>query len=199
MIVAIASLITALFLGGPAEIFYVDNLEKGIKKQVLEKERKKEILSEIKSTKTLYKDFEKERKKDYKSFLNLYMDKNTTPDGLNSFFKELKEKRVEYQNKLIDQRLVIYEKIQSEEWDNILESSVSVSEKNLAKAEKTGTKAKEDFRKTKSKIEEVIPNEAKKLALRSGLEVVINSGNELGKKIASQNNAHQIFYTVAFE
>ena len=37
MIVALVSLLTALFLGGPAQIFYVDNIEKGIKKNVLEK------------------------------------------------------------------------------------------------------------------------------------------------------------------
>ena len=189
MIVGIATLITALFLGGPAQIFYVDNIEKGIKKHVVEKDRKKEILSEIKSTKAFYKDFEKERKKDYKTFLALYADMNTSIEGFHSFFEELQGKRTDYQNKLIDQRLIILGKIEPEEWDNILKSSVSVADKNIAKAEKKAAKSKESFRKTKSRIQSTILNNEQKQNLLKSLEKIINSEKELISQILSANSS----------
>mgnify|MGYP001820697013 CR=1 FL=1 len=189
MIVAIATLLTALFLGGPAQIFYVDNIEKGIKKHVVEKDRKKEILSEIKSTKAFYKDFEKERKKDYKTFLALYADMNTSIEGFHSFFEELQGKRTDYQNKLIDQRLIILGKIEPEEWDNILKSSVSVADKNIAKAEKKAAKSKESFRKTKSRIHSNILNNEQKQNLLKSLEKIINSEKELISQILSANSS----------
>ena len=189
MIVGLITLITALLLGGPAQIFYVDNIEKGIKKNVLEKDRKKEILNEIKNTKIIYKDFEKDRKQDYKTFLALYSDINSTTEELNSFFKELQEKRDSYQNKLIDQRLLIFGNIEPEEWDNILESSVTVAEKKMAKAEKKSLKSKEDFRKTKSNIESIILNNEQKQNLIKGLENVVSSRKELENMLLSINSS----------
>ena len=62
IVAALATLITAIFLGGAAEIFYVDNLEKGIKKHVVEKERKNldAVVNELLKKETLDKeDFEK--------------------------------------------------------------------------------------------------------------------------------------------
>jgi len=189
MIVGIVTLITALFLGGPAQIFYVDNIEKGIKKYVVEKDRKKEILSEIKSTKAIYKDFEKERKKDYKTFLALYANMNTSKEGLHYFFEELQGKRTDYQNKLIDQRLSIFGKLEPEEWDHILKSSVRVADKNIAKAEKKAAKSKESFRKTKSRIHSNILNNEQKQTLLKGLEDVILSEKELESQMLSVNSS----------
>jgi len=189
MVVAIVTLITALFLGGPAQIFYVDNIEKGIKKYVVEKERKKEILSEIKSTKAFYKEFEKERKKDFKTFPSLYADMNTSTEGLHSFFEELQGKRTDYQNILIEQRLSIFGKLEPEEWDNILKSSVSVADKNIAKAKKKAAKSKESFRKTKNRINSDILNKEQKQNLLKGLEAVINSEKELESQMLSVNSS----------
>lgn len=189
MIVAIVSLITALFLGGPAQIFYVDSLEKGIKKNVLEKERKKDILSEIKSTKVYYKDFEKERKQDYKTFLNLYAEKNTSSEELDSFFKQLQETRTAYLTKLIDQRLIIFGMIESEEWDNILNSSISVADKNIAKAEKKASKSKEGFQKTNSKIKSIITDKELLQDLLKGLENVVGSERELEIRLLATNSS----------
>lgn len=188
MIPALIALITFLFLGGPSEIFYVDNLEKGIKKYVVEKERKKEILSEIKNTKTIFKSFEKERKKDYKEFLNLYAEKQTTPDELHSYFEDLQSKRTDIQNILVDQRILIFEKIKSDEWQQIIESSVTVAEKRIATVEKKASKGKEAFAKTKKQIEIFSLSVGQKHNLLKGLEDIISSINTLESTLLSMNS-----------
>lgn len=189
IIAGLAALITALFLGGPAEIFYLDNLEKGIKKEVVDKDRKKDIQQDIKYIKSLNKEFEKERKGDYKYFLELYADMNTTTDGLNSFFVDLQESRAVYQNSLVDQRVIIFGKIKAEEWNNILKSSITVADKNIAKAEKKASKSKEAFTKTKSKIESTVTSKEQRQNLLKGLENVVNSEKELVRKVLSTNSS----------
>ena len=48
MIIGTITLITILFLGGTTNTFVFENLDKHIKKAVIEKERKDEILSDLK-------------------------------------------------------------------------------------------------------------------------------------------------------
>lgn len=46
MIVGIVALFTVLFFGGVQEYFFIEKLEKGVKKFVIEKDRSKEILAD---------------------------------------------------------------------------------------------------------------------------------------------------------
>ncbi len=48
MIIGIYTLLMVLLGGGSTEVFYVDNLEKGVKKYVDDKDTKKEILDTLK-------------------------------------------------------------------------------------------------------------------------------------------------------
>lgn len=189
LVAGLIALITAIFLGGPGEIFYVDNLEKGIKKHVVEKERKKDILKDIKYTKSIFKDFEKERKKDFKEFLEIYIDKNTTSEQLNSFFEELQNNRSGFQSKIVDQRLLIFAKIQPEEWSNILESSETIAGKRIAKVEKKTSKGKEYNAKTKSLIESIITDNNQKTNLTVGLADVTKSTKDLEGLLLTINSA----------
>ena len=62
MLIGLATLITILLFGGGQDYFLVMNLDKGIKKFVVEKERKKEILAEFKIAKKEVKKLSKTRK-----------------------------------------------------------------------------------------------------------------------------------------
>ena len=189
MIPGLIALFSILFFGGPSEIFYVDKLEKGVKKYVIEKERKKEILADIKYTKTLFKDFEKERKKEFKHFMDLYTDKNTSAENFDTFFDNLQNGRIEFQDKIIDQRLLIFAKLKQEEWDQIVETSETVTEKRLAKIEKKEAKGKKElFAKTKAQIETTITSTEIKTKLLNGLESVQNSTMELESFLLSVNS-----------
>lgn len=189
MIPALITLIVALFLGGPSEIFYVDDLEKGIKKYVVDKERKKELLSEYKDAKKTFKAFEKARKKDFKEFVKLYKESSTSTEKLTSFFTELESKRNKFQRDLIDTRVSLYNKIEPEEWENILTTSTLASEKRIEKQEKAKTKGKEAYGKTLSLINNTISNESKRAAIKNSLQEIISSVQELEKMIVSVNTS----------
>jgi len=190
MLIALATLISFLFFGGAGEIFYVDKFEKGIKKYVLEKDRKKEILAEVKSAKSVFKDFNKARKNDFKTFSKMYIDRNTSSAQLSSFIDELQSSRNEFQNTIIDQRLLIFAKIKPEEWNQIVETSQTVAEKRIEKYKKKESKAKDVFAKTKAKIESDILNAGKKSNLIRGLEDLEKSIKNLEALIVSINPVH---------
>jgi len=187
MIVGIIALITVLFFGGPGEIFYVDNIEKGIKKNIDDKERKKEILADFKFTKSTIKDYEKIRKSEFKEFKTLYNNSTTSKVELELFFSSLQENRSEYQNKVIDQRILIFEKIQPEEWSNILASSITKSEKRIEKLNKKALKGKENYRKTQSKIESTIVNNDQKDEIIEALESFKKASDDLENTLRSIN------------
>ena len=189
MIPALIALFSILFFGGPGEIFYVDNLEKGVKKYVVEKEIKKEILGDIKYTKKLFKEFEKERKKDFKQFMDLYTNKNTSTELFDTFFENLQYSRTDFQEKIVDQRLLIFAKLKQEEWDQIVETSETVTEKRLAKIEKKEAKGKKElFAKTKAQIETTITSAEIKMKLLNGLEFVQDETMTLENFLLSINS-----------
>ena len=191
MIPALIALFSILFFGGPGEIFYVDNLEKGIKKYVVEKEIKKEILGDIKYTKKLFKEFEKERKKDFKQFMDLYTNKNISTELFDTFFENLQYSRTDFQEKIVDQRLLIFAKLKQEEWDQIVETSETVTEKRLAKIEKKEAKGnKELFTKTKAQIETTITSTEIKTKHLNSLESLKNSNMDLESIFLSVNSTH---------
>lgn len=187
LVAGLIALITAIFLGGPGEIFYVDNLEKGIKKHVVEKERKKEILSELKSTKTYVKTFNKERKQDYKKFIELYNSRDTEGDDLNLFFDKLHAKRTPNQEKLIESRLSIFSKITDNEWQSIVSTSELASEKRILKAQKKAAKIKVLFPKTRSSIQKNVADINQQKKLIGNLDDFISSLAELEQTMKTVN------------
>jgi hypothetical protein len=190
MLIGLATLISILLFGGAGELFYVDNLEKGIKKYVEEKDRKKEILTDLKNAKSIFKDFEKNRKADYKIFHNLYAEKNTSTEQLNSFFEDLVTKRTNFQAQIIDQRILIFKKIKAEEWDNIVQSSGSMAEKRVAKIKKKTAKKDVYFSKTRAQIESHIKNEKNKQRLLAAIDNVNNSAKALESILLTINTSH---------
>ena len=72
MIVGIIAIFAILFSGGTNEAFFIDKMEKGVKEYVIEKDRKNEILSELKSSKKTIKAFDKNRKKQLKTLKKFY-------------------------------------------------------------------------------------------------------------------------------
>lgn len=71
MIIGSITLITILFFGGVSEYFLIDKLEKGVKEYVVEKNRQKEILADLKTSKAFIKEFNKKRKSQSKTFHTL--------------------------------------------------------------------------------------------------------------------------------
>ena len=189
MIIGLATLISILFFGGVSETFLVDKLEKGVKQYVVDKERKKEITTDLKVSAKYIKAFNKERKGNFKSFQKLNADRNTSNEELTLFFDELLKDRITFQEKVIADRVNILNKIEADEWELILDNSKESIEKVDAKAQKKIDKGKtsEPFEKTRSEIAEVVTDNERKERINNALDTFINSQKKTIEKLQSMN------------
>jgi hypothetical protein len=127
-----------LFFGG-VEYFLVDELDRGIKKYVVEKDRRKEIQDDLKGSMAILKAFNKERASKLKLFKRMNADRHVAKKDLEKFYDDRHKERVEFQQKVINERLKIIVKLNEEEWENI----VSMSAENVAKSTEKAKKKKQ--------------------------------------------------------
>ena len=192
MIVGTIALLTLLF-GGGLDFFFIDNLEKGVKEYVIEKDRKKEILADLKTSKKLISNYSKERKAKYKTYKKLNFSHETTREDLVDFFNKLYKERVAYQKEMVDARIAVNKKIKADEWDSIMVFSKTSLDKQIKKDQKKLEKNKEKgkvvapFVKTRKVISENVPDSEKQQILKSGLDKMISSIEELTIETATFN------------
>jgi len=174
MIIATITLIIML-LGGPTQTFLIDKFEKGVKKSVIDKARKKEILKDLKASEKKIKSFNKERKARLKKFRVINADRNTNREDLITFFDRSMEKRLAYQETIIEDRIAITSKITAEEWESILKFAKGPVEKRLKKMQKKQDKKKgrELYPKTRAAIGKVV-DQGKRNILSDGLDQMIS-------------------------
>ena len=192
MIIGTIALLTLLF-GGGLDYFFVEYIEKGVKEYVMEKDRKKEILADLKTSKKIIASYNKEREKKHKTFKKINISRETTKEELTSFFSELLEEREEYQNKMVDARITVNKQIKGDEWDSIMAFSKKSLNKEIEKKQKKLDKNKEKgktfvpFVKTRKIITENIADKEKQQLLMSGLDKLINSIKELTSESSISN------------
>jgi len=184
MIVGTVALLTILF-GGGFDFFFIDNLEKGVKEYVIEKDRRKEILADLKTSKKLISNYSKERKAKYKTFKKLNISHETTREDLVDFFNKLYKERVAYQKEIVDSRIAVNKKIKADEWDSIMVFSKTSLDKQIEKDQKKLEKNKDKgkditpFVKTRKAITDNVLDSEKQQILKSGLDKMISSIEEL--------------------
>ncbi len=185
MIIATIAALTILFSGG-YEIFFIENVEKGIKEYVIEKDRRSELLALTKEAKSLAKDYNKTRNSKYKDFKTLYTAFSTSEDQLNAFFDDLTQIQGEFQQDFMKKRVEVAAGITDQEWDEIAISSKAARQKKIDKAAKKSKKDKEVFLKTKKAIAE-IEDTAKKEIILTELEKFTSDMMGLVKSIEAVN------------
>ena len=189
MIIGLATLITILFFGGANEIFFIEKLEKGVKEYVVEKDRKKEILEDLKSSKKVMKEFAKIEKKEFGKWKTMYQDQNTSEQDFHDFFSQMEKERISIQNQVIDERMLVLGKIQEDEWESIVEYSGDkfdkAKEKALKKSEKKGPEVM--FLKTRKVISEVSTDDKKETLLIDGLDNLTNAFDNFYESFKSIN------------
>lgn len=187
MIIGALALLSLLF-GGGNEIFFIEKLEKGIKEYVVEKDRQKDILADVKTTKKFVEQYNKGRKTQIKEFKELYKNQATNDEALNAFYDVLHKERIVFQDEIIDYRLAIFNKIEEDEWNNIVEYSEASIDKKIEKAQKKKKNKNEvAFKKTRKAVISSLSDMNKQKVLIDGLDTMINSFEELGLKINSIN------------
>lgn len=173
MIVGIATLIAIIFGGGPVDYFYIDKIEKSINKDVVDKDRKKEINAEIKDFTKQAKEFNKNRKNLLKELRKTNLDINSTADYYVDFFEKRKEERKELQKATIKVRLSVQAKITDEEWQAMMATAAAENTKENEKAARKEVK-KEDknkFRAQETAIVTHVEDAERRAALLEGLAI----------------------------
>jgi len=191
MVVATIALLTILFGGGALETFFIDDLNKGVKEYVVDEDRKKEILADLKNSKELVKEYNKQRKTRFKEFKELNTSRETTSKELTDFFNVLMDERGEFQNRFIDDRIAVSKKIKPDEWTAIIERAGPIEDKSQGKLQekidKAEAKGKEPFEKTREAITENVLDAARQQLLLGRLDAMLNNFNELAGRIDSFN------------
>jgi hypothetical protein len=154
MLIATATLISILLFGGPEEMFLMGTLEKGIKKEITDKDRQKEIKSIISVYEKSVKGYKKTRKSQKKELAALYNSKNASVDDFSSLYDEMILTLQNLQTKTIDSRIQSLEMITDEEWENMVQMEKDRLIKEETKASKSKKKVKEP--KPFLNLEEVI-------------------------------------------
>jgi hypothetical protein len=142
MIIGTITLISILFLGGPVNYFPIEDIDKGIKKYVLDKERKKELLSEIKDIKKSIKGIYKTQNGLLKELKKLNANRNAYVSDYKALKEKLMENVVNIQDKKIDSRLRLISLIEDDEWEQMMDFSLENEQKRKAKEQKKGDKGK---------------------------------------------------------
>jgi hypothetical protein len=154
MLIATATLISILLFGGPEEMFLMGTLEKGIKKEIKDKERQKEIKSIISAYKERVKKYKKTRKIQKKELASLFSSNKTSSDTFHALYEEMILTLQDLQMETIDSRIQSLEMITDEEWKNM----VQMEEDRLTEEETKASKSKKKDKEPKpfSNLEEVI-------------------------------------------
>jgi len=123
------TLFAVLFFGGMQEYFYIEQLEKGVKQYVLDEDRSKDILTDLKKSNDIIKAFNKNRKRKQSEFLSMNLDPDIEREDFDDFFDQREEERIALQEVMLESRLNVVSKIHDDEWQNTIAISDAVVEK----------------------------------------------------------------------
>ena len=191
MIIGAITLLAMLF-GGGVELLFISNMDKGVKEYVVEKERKKEILADLKDSRKFIKAYNKQRKSQLKTFKSLNSSWEVSKEDLQVFFDDLYKERIAFQDKVFVDRIMLTKKIEPTEWDSIMGYAGAKFEKLIEKEQKKADKkknkkAKESFEKTRSAIIQNVPDVEKQKVLEEGLNDLTSAFEELVNTMKSIN------------
>ena len=179
-----------LFFSGLQEVNFIDTMEKGVKQVIGDKERSKEILTDLKDIKAIFKAFDKDRKVKLKEFHAMNLDRDFLHEDMTEFFDAIMEERVALQEDVTGRRFAVIEKINADEWDKIMELSGELVQLT------TDTKTQQDsYAKLTDTIYRVIQEndrQAQAIALAQNFRIRFN---DLEKKINSLNSVERKLLT----
>ncbi len=190
MIPALIALFAVLFgVGGDADYFYIDGLDKGIKKYVDDKDLKKEAMDTVKAFVKFRKEQQKAAKTELKQLEMKNEDRTATAEWFDDFFGRRMEAKIEMQERWIRGRLWLQENIRTEDWDEIMAFATKTSDKineKEAKKEAKG-KHKDVFAALEAAITQSIVDPAKQSKVMTGLEVFEKQYYEIGQNLKDIN------------
>jgi ATP/maltotriose-dependent transcriptional regulator MalT len=161
MIITTVTLITILLFGGPDEIFLISAIEKGIKKEILDKDTQKEIKQIIGNYKNEVKSYTNLRKEQRKELNALLASQNTKRDEFESLSGGMQSILDKLQEETIDTRIEVLSMITENEWKGILKLQKKriISEEEKASNGINKDMTEKPFSKFEQTVSAVITNE----------------------------------------
>lgn len=149
MLIGIGIALLAIIFGGSDKSLLLSDVDKYVKKEIQDKDRKGIIQQESKAVAKLDKAYAKKTKKNTKKLTAMVSNQGTGLDEYEVFFTELIKYEIESSEAYIVHRITVQETLTSDEWLVML----SEASKDIKKSEKNNAKLLEEFKKglTKSK------------------------------------------------
>ena len=163
----------SLFFGGSLDVFYIDKIEQGVNKEVVDKDRKKDLKSDLKVYSKSVKEFNKVRKNQLKDLRKKNLDRSTTGEWYADFYAARLQERIKHQKTFIDQRIVLQQKITDDEWDAIMKRASDEVTKQAEKEQRKEMKKmdKNLFRDQEKAIVDNIAEQDSRMILLEALGV----------------------------
>ena len=159
MLIGAALAILAILLGGPSNDLLILKLAKPVKQEVVDLDKKEEILNEIKAVKKLSKTYNKKTKVFTKELRQLAMDQSTEKAAFDAFYATLVEYEIEANKSFIPHRIAIQENMTQEEWDAVISSTTKAIKKSKKSNDKVLAKYKKTLDKFESNIQKSFENQ----------------------------------------
>lgn len=167
MLIGLGLIVLAILFGSPQNDLLLTQIGKYAKKEIVEKDRRDIVLTEIKAVKQIQKDYGKTTKKHKKAFEKLVNNHATTQAEYDAFIVEMADYERKVNSIFIPHRIVVQKALTQQELDEIVISA----KKDVQKASKSTTKKLKAFKKIleknkKNLIKHFDNSEVEELSLR---------------------------------
>ena len=195
MLIGIATLLMSLFAGGSLDVFYIDKIEPGVKKEVVDKDRKKELQGNLKEYTKKVKEFNKVRKNQLKELRKKNLDRSTTEEWYVDFYKTRLQERIDLQKEFIKQRLELQEMVTDIEWDAIMSKASYQTTKLAEKEQRKEMKKKGEnaFSVQEKAIVENVADQESRMILLDALTVFETLYNQIQDSYENINVNESVF------
>ena len=195
MLIGIATLLMSLFAGGSLDVFYIDKIEQGVKKEVVDKDRKKELQGNLKEYTKKVKEFNKVRKNQLKELRKKNLDRSTTEEWYVDFYKTRLQERIDLQKEFIKQRLELQEMVTDIEWDAIMSKASDQTTKLAEKEQRKEMKKKGEnaFSVQEKAIVENVADQESRMILLDALTVFETLYNQIQDSYENINVNESVF------
>lgn len=201
MLIALGLAIVAILFGAPQSDLLLSNMDKYVKKIVVDKNVKKQILYELKDVRKLEKTYQKRTKKYVKELKSLAHNKNTSKEQFAAYFEELVNYELETNKQYIPHRVAVQNALSEDEWDKIIDAGSKEFKKGKKANDKRLDKLKTELNKIEKNITKHIDDKKNKALAENilstfnadmyGLAVEIIRKNPYEQEVLLNKNASE--------
>ena len=174
------ALFFAIIFGASSSTSLVPNLDKHVKKHVVDKSSKKQVLEFVKEDQKQRKSTYKVQKKNLKELGTLFASRDATREDFENVFVKINDERQKLQAADVTVKLETQNFIEAEEWDLIVIDVKKDFTKIRKKAKKNMTKLAHKFDKFEEELNEIIVDENSKKEAQAAL---INFENQFSDNL----------------